>query len=66
MADDDGAAGEVFQRLFQRADDVHIQIVRRLVEQDDVRAALEHAGQVDAIALAAGEDADGLSADRCR
>ena len=60
MADDDGAAGEVFQRFFQRADRVDVQIVGRLVEQEDVRAALEHAGEVDAVALAAGEDADFL------
>ena len=54
----DGAAGEVFQGLFQRADRVHIQIVGRLVEQQHIGALLEHAGQVDAIAFAAGEGAD--------
>ena len=58
MADDHRAAGEVFQRLLQGPDRVHVQVVGRLVEQEHVRAALEHPGEVHAVALAAGEDAD--------
>ena len=43
MADDHGAAGEVLQRFFQRPQRVDVQIVGRLVEQQDVGAFLEHA-----------------------
>src|SRR4051812_49074790 len=55
VADDDSAAREVFQSLFESAHRVHVQIVRRLVEQEDVRAFLQHLREVDAIALAARE-----------
>ena len=40
MADDDGAAGEILQRLFQRAQRVDVEIVGRLVEQQDVGCLL--------------------------
>ena len=55
MADDDGAAGEVEQRLLERAQRVDVEVVGRLVEQQQVAAALEQLGQVDAVALAARE-----------
>src|SRR5262249_12261854 len=58
VADDDGAAGEVLERLLQRAQRVDVEIVGRLVEQQHVRPRLEHLGEVHAVALAARERAD--------
>ena len=40
MADDHGAAGEILQRLFQRAQRIDVEIVGRLVEQQHVGAGL--------------------------
>jgi hypothetical protein len=40
VADDHGAAGEVLQRLFQGAHGVDVQVVGRLVEQQDVGPSL--------------------------
>ena len=53
MADDHGAAGEILQRLFQRAQRVDIEIVGGLVEQQNVGAGLEHLGQMHPVAFAA-------------
>src|SRR3712207_7404899 len=50
------AAGEVEERLLERAQRVDVEVVRRLVEEQDVAAALEQLGQVDAVALAARQD----------
>src|SRR6185312_3300958 len=58
VADDDGAAGKILERLFQRAQRVDVEIVSGLVEQEQVGARLEHLGQVHAIALAARERTD--------
>ena len=58
VADDHGAAGEAQQRLLQRAQRVDVEVVGRLVEQQQVAAAVQQLGQVDAVALAAGEVAD--------
>ena len=58
VADDHGAAGEIEQRLFERAQRVDVEVVGRLVEQQQVGAALEHLGQMDAVALAARQHAD--------
>src|SRR3984957_18033603 len=55
VAYDDGAAGEVEQRLFERAQRVDVEVVGRLVEQEQVRAALQHLGEMNAVAFAAGE-----------
>ena len=60
MGDHDGAAGEVEQRLLERAQRVDVEVVRRLVEEQDVAAALQQLREVDAVALAARELADGL------
>ena len=46
------------QRLFQRPQRVHVEVVRRLVEQQQVAAATQQLGQVDAVPLAAGQLAD--------
>ena len=55
VADDHGAAAEIEQGFFQRAQRVDVQVVGRLVEQQQVAAALQQLGQVDAVAFAAGE-----------
>ena len=53
VADDRRAAGKFEQRLLERAQRVDIEIVGRLVQQDDVGGGLEHLGEMDAVALAA-------------
>src|SRR5687767_6721550 len=58
VADDDGAAGVIEQRLFQRAQRVDVEVVGRLVEQEEVRSALQQLGKVHAIPFAARERAD--------
>src|SRR5207253_6176025 len=55
VANDDGAAAEIQERFFQGTKRVHIKIVGRLIEQEQVAAAAEQLGQVDAVALAAGQ-----------
>ena len=47
------ATGEVLQRLFQRTQRVHIQVVRRLVQKQHIRAFFQHLCQVHAVAFAA-------------
>ena len=54
------------KRLFQRPHGVDVEIVGRLVEEDDVAALLQHPRQVHAVAFAAGEHARPSSADRRR
>src|SRR5688500_18122520 len=58
VADDHGAAGVVQQRLFERTERVDVEIVGRLVEQQQVRSTLQQLGQMDAVALAARQRAD--------
>ena len=60
VRDHDGAAGEVEQRLLERAQRVDVEVVRRLVEQQQVAARAQELREVDAVALAAGEVADPL------
>src|SRR5437773_9455796 len=52
---DDGAACETFQSFFERAQGVDIEIVGRLVEDDEVRPLFQHTGQVHPVAFAAGD-----------
>ena len=58
VADDHGAAAEVEERLLEGAEHVDVEVVGRLVEEQEVAAALEQLGQVDAVPLAAGEVGD--------
>src|SRR5262245_49090074 len=58
VRDDNDTASETFQRLFERAQSVHIQIVRWFIEQQNVGAFLQHLRQMDTIALAPGERAN--------
>ena len=55
VADDHGAAGIVEQRLLERAQRVDVEVVGRLVEQQQVGALLQHLGEMHPVALAAGE-----------
>jgi hypothetical protein len=45
VGDDEGGAGETGHCRLQRAQRVHVQIVRRLVEQQQVAALLQHLGE---------------------
>src|SRR5258707_11322887 len=58
VADDDGAAREVEERLLERAQRVDVEVVGRLVEEQQVAAFLEQLRQVNAVPLAARERAD--------
>jgi len=48
VADDHGAAGEVLERGFEGLEGFDVEFVGRFVEQDDVAAAGQGLGQVDA------------------
>ncbi len=58
VGDDDGAAGVALQRVFEGAQGVDIEIVGRLIEEEDVASGLERLRQVDAVAFATGKKAD--------
>jgi hypothetical protein len=64
VADDHGAAGEILQRLFQRAQRFGVEVVGRFVEQQHVGAGLQHLGEMHAVALAARERCRPSSAGR--
>src|SRR5215218_6216421 len=51
VRDDDRAAGEFEQRVLERAQRVDVEVVGRLVEQEQVAAAAQQLREVDAIAL---------------
>ena len=53
VAADDGATGKAFQSFFQGPKGVDVEVVRRLVEDDEVGALFQHPGQMHAVALAA-------------
>ena len=57
MTDDDQAAAELHEGIFEGAQGVDIQVVGGLIEDDQVGAAFEQAGQVHAVALATGQRA---------
>src|SRR5439155_8881172 len=58
VADHHRAAGEADERLLERPQRVHVEVVGRLVEQQQVAPALEQRRQVQPIALAPGEILD--------
>src|SRR5262245_65759394 len=60
VADDDRAAREGQEGVLECAQRVDVEVVGRLVEQQEIAAALEHDRKVHAIALAAREVADAL------
>ena len=57
VRDDDGSSGEGFEAFFQGSERVHINIVRWLVEEEDVGFGLQRERQMEAVTLAAREDA---------
>ena len=58
MADDDRAAGEILERLLERAQRVDVEIVRWLVQQEHVGTRLEHLGEMHPVPLAPRQGAD--------
>ena len=60
VADHHGAARELEQRVLQRRQGLDVEVVRGLVEQQQVAALLERQRQVEPVALSAGEDAGRL------
>ena len=60
VRDHDGAAGELQQRVLERAQRVDVEVVGRLVQQQQVAAGAQQLRQVDAVALAAREVGDAL------
>src|SRR3954451_19762742 len=55
VGDDHRAAREGEERLLERAQRVHVEVVRRLVEEEQVPAAPQELRQMHAVALAARE-----------
>src|SRR5512143_2601149 len=53
VADDDRAAAEGEERLLERAQRVDVEVVRRLVEEEEVAALLQRPRQVQTVHLAA-------------
>src|SRR5689334_21055506 len=60
VAGDDRAAGELEQRVLQARQGLDVEVVGRLVQQQQVAALLEGQRQVHPVALAAGHDRGGL------
>ena len=60
MADDHGAACEGLDRILEGPQGVDVEVVRRLVEEQDVRLASEHPSEMDPVPFAAREVVDGL------
>ncbi len=53
MGNNHGAAGKFFQRDFKRGQGFAVQIIGRLIEQQQVGRLGQHFGQMDAITLPA-------------
>src|SRR5262249_2628162 len=58
VTNDDDAAAEAQEGVFQGAERVHVEVVGGLVEEEQVAAAAEQLGQGDAVPLAAGQLSD--------
>ena len=56
VADDQYAARDIFQTVFEGTHGVYVNIVRRFVKQDDVGTGFEHPGGVYAVPFAAGQE----------
>ena len=56
----DRAAGKILQSLFQSAQGIHVKIIRGFVQQQNVRAFLQHLGEMDSIAFTSGYHRDFL------
>src|ERR1051326_5700358 len=60
VRDHDGTTRKVLQRFLQSTQRVHVKIVCRFVQQQNVRAFLQHLREMHAIAFAAGQHTDFL------
>ena len=60
MRDEQHGAGEFLERVEQHILGAQVQVIGRLVEEQKIGRHHQHAGQRVAIALAAGEHADGF------
>ncbi len=60
VRDEEDGAGELFDGVEEHVFGAHVEVVGRLVEQEEVGGRDEHAGEGVAVALAAGEHAEGL------
>ena len=58
MADNHRTPAKVFQRLFQRTERIDIEIVGGFIKEQDVPAFFQHFGEMNAVALTAGQQAD--------
>lgn len=58
VGDDDGAACEIDQGVFEGAQGLDVKVVGRFIEEEDVAAGFQEFGHVDAVAFAAREAAD--------
>ena len=59
MADENDRAGVGRKRLFEHLQRVDVEVVRRLVEHEEIGGQGEQAGEQQAVAFAAGERAHG-------
>ena len=59
MAYDDNRAVVIGQKFGQKVERFHVQVVRGLVEHQNVARVTEQAGEQQAVAFAAAEGADG-------
>ena len=57
VRDNNGTSGEGFEAFLEGAERVHVDVVRRLVEEEDVGFGLQREGQMEAVTLAARENA---------
>ena len=58
VADHYGATREIVERLFERPQRDHVEVVGLLVKQQNIRAFLQHLRQVDPVSLASGKQTD--------
>src|SRR5205807_725075 len=58
VADDDGTPSEIDERLFERAQSVDVEVVRRLVQEKEVSSAFQRPREMEPVHLAARQVAD--------
>ena len=60
MGDDDGATGECQEGIFQRAESLDVEVIGRLIQQEEISTLLEGESQVQTVTLTAGQNAGRL------
>lgn len=58
MRNDQRAADEVFEPFLERTDRIHVEVIRRFVQEKDVRFRCQRPRQLDAVPFPAGERPD--------